>query len=98
MQKALVLILYVFCKYYILDPMFAGTENLCVYSISVVDPHGFQCGYGSSILGKCGSRSSSASETRFLMTVFVVALLDPDPAGQNQCRSIRIRIHNTFIL
>jgi hypothetical protein len=38
--------------------MFAGTENLCVLvNISVVDPHRFQCGSGSGIFGKCGSRS-----------------------------------------
>jgi hypothetical protein len=37
---------------------------------SVVDPHwaGFKCGSGSSILGQCGSGSSSAFETRDLMT------------------------------
>jgi hypothetical protein len=26
---------------------------------------------------------------------FVLALLDPDPTGQNQQKSLRIRIHNT---
>ncbi len=96
--------------------------------ISVVDPHWFPCRSGSSILGQCGSGSSSGSVSRVMMTknlkilplrkilqklqfiydqasmkdiyptnhdislffpVFVVffALLDPDPADQNQCGS-----------
>ncbi len=38
-------------------------------SISVVDPHWFfLCGFGSSILGQCASKSSSGSRSRVSMT------------------------------
>jgi hypothetical protein len=37
---------------------------------SVADPHWFQCGSGSSVLGQCGSEYGSGSRSRVLMTKF----------------------------
>jgi hypothetical protein len=52
-------------------------------SLNVTDPHRFQCGSGSSILGQCGSGFGSGSGSLVLMTAVKLetsdAWSDTDP-------------------